>query len=196
MEIETDNKKSVKGRIVTAAWQLFYEKGYNGTTVDDIIELSGTSKGSFYYYFNTKDELLNTLSIILDDNYEVLKTKMDPDMNCYEKLLYLNYEAHSMMEEKISIDLLASLYSTQLVAQGHRSLLDQNRTYYKRISSVIDEGQKRGEISDEVPVNELVRYYSMCERALVSDWCLNKGAYSLGEYSKQCMPIMLEHFKK
>lgn len=26
MEIETDNKKSVKGRIVTAAWQLFYEK--------------------------------------------------------------------------------------------------------------------------------------------------------------------------
>ena len=90
MEIETANKKSVKGRIVTAAWQLFYEKGYNGTTVDDIIELSGTSKGSFYYYFNTKDELLNTLSIILDDNYEVLKTKMDPDMNCYEKLLYLN----------------------------------------------------------------------------------------------------------
>ena len=196
MEIETDNKKSVKGRIVTAAWQLFYEKGYNGTTVDDIIELSGTSKGSFYYYFNTKDELLNTLSIILDDNYEVLKTKMDPDMNCYEKLLYLNYEAHSMLEEKISIDLLASLYSTQLVAQGRRSLLDQNRTYYKLISSVIDEGQKRGEISDEVPVNELVRYYSMCERALVSDWCLNKGAYSLGEYSKQCMPIMLEHLKK
>ena len=155
-----------------------------------------TGKDQRIYYFNTKDELLNTLSMILDDNYEILKEKMDPDMNSYDKLLYLNYEAHSMIEEKINIDLLASLYSTQLVAQGHRSLLDQNRTYYKLISSVIDEGQKRGEISDEVPVNELVRYYSMCERALVSDWCLNKGAYSLGEYSKQCMPIMLEHFKK
>ena len=66
----------------------------------------------------------------------------------------------------------------------------------KQVQLIDDEGQKRGEISDEVPVNELVRYYSMCERALVSDWCLNKGAYSLGEYSKQCMPIMLEHFKK
>ena len=50
MTIETENQKSVKGRIVAAAWQLFYEKGYNGTTVDDIIDLSGTSKGSFYYY--------------------------------------------------------------------------------------------------------------------------------------------------
>lgn len=196
MEIGTENNKGVKSRIVEAAWQLFYEKGYNGTTVDDIIDLSGTSKGSFYYYFNTKDELLNTLSMILDEHYEELEKKMDPDMNSYEKLLYLNYEAHTMMEEKISIDLLASLYSTQLVAHGHRSLLDQNRKYYKLVSSVIDEGQKRGEISDAISVNELVRYYSMCERALVSDWCLNKGEYSLGAYSKKCMPIMLEHFKK
>ena len=54
----SEEKKSVKSRIVSAAWQLFYEKGYNGTTVDDIIELSDTSKGSFYYYFSTKDELL------------------------------------------------------------------------------------------------------------------------------------------
>ena len=38
MEKETE-KKSVKSRIVSAAWQLFYEKGYNGTTVDEIIEL-------------------------------------------------------------------------------------------------------------------------------------------------------------
>ena len=195
MTIETENQKSVKGRIVAAAWQLFYEKGYNGTTVDDIIDLSGTSKGSFYYYFNTKDELLNTLSMILDDNYEILKEKMDPDMNSYDKLLYLNYEAHSMMEEKISIDLLASLYSTQLVAQGERHLLDQNRSYYKLVTKIVDEGQKKGQIRSDMPISEITQYYAMCERALVSDWCLNKGVYSLGEYSKECMPIMLEHFK-
>ena len=129
MTIETENQKSVKGRIVAAAWQLFYEKGYNGTTVDDIIDLSGTSKGSFYYYFNTKDELLNTLSMILDDNYEILKEKMDPDMNSYDKLLYLNYEAHSMIEEKINIDLLASVFytacgtGTQIIAGSEPDIL-------------------------------------------------------------------------
>ena len=172
MEKQTE-KKSIKNRIVSAAWQLFYEKGYNGTTVDDIIELSGTSKGSFYYYFNTKDELLNTLSLILDDYYEELEAKMDPEMNSFFKLLYLNCEMHTMMEEKISIDLLASLYSTQLV----------------------EEGQKRGQIRTDVAVSQITNYYAMCERALVSDWCLNKGEYSLGQYSKECMPIMMEHFK-
>lgn len=193
--MEKIKKESMKNRIVSAAWQLFYEKGYNGTTVDDIIELSGTSKGSFYYYFNTKDELLNTLSMILDEFYEELEVNMDEAMNSFDKLLYMNYEAHTMMEEKISIDLLASLYSTQLVAQGERHLLDQNRTYYKLVTKVVDEGQKRGQIRGDVPVSDVAKYYAMCERALVSDWCLNKGTYSLGEYSRECLPIMMEHFK-
>ena len=155
--MEKIKKESIKNRIVTAAWQLFYEKGYNGTTVDDIIELSGTSKGSFYYYFNTKDELLNTLSMILDDFYEELEVKMDANMNSFYKLLYINYEAHSMMEEKISIDLLASLYSTQLVAQGERHLLDQNRSYYKLVTKIVDEGQKKGQIRSDMPISEITQ---------------------------------------
>lgn len=195
MEKEGKNA-SVKSRIVSAAWNLFYEKGYNGTTVDEIIELSGTSKGSFYYYFNTKDELLNTLSMILDENYEKLERIMDDSMNSFDKLMFLNYEAHTLMEKKISIDILASLYSTQLVAVGQRHLLDQNRSYYKLITKVVEEGQMRGELRDDVPVSDITKYYSMCERALVYDWCLNKGSYSLGERSKEWLPMMMEHFKK
>ncbi len=188
-------KRNVKNRIVSAAWQLFYEKGYNRTTVDDIIALSGTSKGSFYYYFNTKDELLNTLSVILDDYYEELETKMDSAMNCFDKLLYMNYEMHTMMEEKISRDLLASLYSTQLVTAGDNSLLDQNRKYYRLVTKTVEEGQNRGQIRGDMPASAITKYYSMCERALVSDWCMNKGSYSLKEYSRECMPIMMEHFR-
>lgn len=195
MEHETE-KKSVKSRIVSAAWQLFYEKGYNGTTVDEIIELSGTSKGSFYYYFDTKDELLNTLSFVLDEYYEELDREMKEDMDSFDKLLYINYMAHTMMEEKISIDLLSSLYSTQLVAAGQRRLLDQNRHYYKLVTRIVEEGQKRGEINDTRSVSDIVQYYSMCERALVYDWCLNKGEYSLSKKSKEWMPVMMEHFQK
>ena len=189
-------KKSVKSRIVSAAWQLFYEKGYNGTTVDEIIELSETSKGSFYYYFSTKDELLNTLSLVLDEYYEELDREMEEGMDSFGKLIYINYKAHSMMEEKISIDLLSSLYSTQLVAAGQRHLLDQNRHYYKLVTKIVEEGQKKGEICAEKQVSDIVQYYSMCERALVYDWCLNKGSYSLAERSKEWMPVMMGHFRK
>lgn len=188
-------KKGVKDRIVAAAWELFYDKGYDNTTVDDIISLSETSKGSFYYYFESKDSLLKTLSAILDEWYEELEQEMNLEMNSFDKLLYLNYEVHSRMEHRIDYELLASLYSTQLITKGNNNLLDQNRTYYKLITKLVEEGQRRGEITTEKTVGEITKYYSLCERALVSDWCLNKGSYSLGDYSREYMPLLLEHFK-
>ena len=189
-------KKSVKTRIVSAAWQLFYEKGYDQTTVDDIIALSGTSKGSFYYYFSTKDELLGTLYNVLDHFYEELADRMEPSMNSFDKLLYLNEKAHEMIEKKIPLDLLTSLYSTQLTFKGNRHLLDKNRVYYQLITEIAEEGQKRGEIRTDKPVSEIVRYYSLCERALITDRCLNQGSYSLHAYTKEYMPVMLAYFRQ
>ncbi|HBA62703.1 MAG TPA: TetR/AcrR family transcriptional regulator [Lachnospiraceae bacterium] len=184
----------VKNKIVEAAWELFYEKGYDNTTIDDIIRRSGTSKGSFYYHFDSKDAFLGTLSTILDEKYEELYREMDPAMNSFDKLLYLNLKMHEMLEQKVNVDLLASLYSTQLVAK-EGNLLDQNRIYYRMIGSIIEEGQKRGQISGERSVSELTKYYALCERALVTEWCLHRGGYSLAEYSHEYFPVMLEHFR-
>ena len=189
------SKQNVKRRIVDAAWELFYEKGYDDTTVDDIIRLSDTSKGSFYYYFSGKDALLDTLSTILDEYYANLEEELDENMNSFDKLMFLNYKSHLFMATKIDVTLLASLYSTQLIAKGERNLLDQNRTYYRLISRIVEEGHVRNQISREKSIQEITKYYSLCERALVSDWCLNRGSYSLAEYSKEYMPILMEHFR-
>ena len=189
------SKQNVKRRIVDAAWELFYEKGYDDTTVDDIIRLSDTSKGSFYYYFSGKDALLDTLSTILDEYYANLEEELDENMNSFDKLMFLNYKSHLFMETKIDVTLLASLYSTQLIAKGERNLLDQNRTYYRLISRIVEEGHVRNQISREKSIQEITKYYSLCERALVSDWCLNRGSYSLAEYSKEYTPILMEHFR-
>ena len=50
-EMAKDKKRKTKKNIVSAAWRLFYEQGYDDTTVDEIIRASGTSKGTFYHYF-------------------------------------------------------------------------------------------------------------------------------------------------
>ena len=61
------NNRNTKGKIVSTAWRLFYEQGYDNTTVDDIVYESGTSKGSFYHYFSGKDALLSSLSYLFDE---------------------------------------------------------------------------------------------------------------------------------
>ena len=53
-------KKSerTRQRIVEAANRLFYHKGYNKTSFSDVVEAAGVPRGNIYYYFKTKDEIL------------------------------------------------------------------------------------------------------------------------------------------
>ena len=185
-----------KGKIVKAAWDLFYRNGYEDTTIEEIIELSGTSKGSFYHYFKGKDALLSSLSYLFDERYEELMEEIDPNMNSFDKLMLLNHELFLMIENEISLDLLARLYSSQLITRGEKHLLDHNRIYYKLLRSLALEGQAKGELRSDVSANEIVRTYALCERALLYDWCIFGGAYSLHQYSDQMMPKFMESYKK
>lgn len=49
------------GRLFAAAVDLFAERGYSGTTVDAIVERAGVAKGTVYYHFKGKAELLDAL---------------------------------------------------------------------------------------------------------------------------------------
>ena len=189
------NERNTKGRIINAAWDLFYEQGYEYTTVEEIIEKSETSKGSFYHYFEGKDALLGSLSYIFDEEYERLKVVMPESMTSFEKLLYLNGELFSMIENRIDIDLLTRLYSTQLVTKGEKHLLDNKRVYYKLLRKIVTEGQEKKELTSSMTVGEIVKFYAMCERALLYDWCLCNGEYSLRHYAEKTMPMFLEKVK-
>lgn len=189
------NTRNTKGRIIQAAWQLFYRQGYDDTTVEEIIEASGTSRGSFYHYFEGKDALLSSVSFLFDEKYEELMETMDPDMNAFDKLMYLNRELFAMVENSISLELLARLYSSQLVTKGDKHLLDRNRVYYKVLRQIVLQGQERGELRSDVTANEMVRVYAMCERALIYDWCLSDGDYSLLQYGRSMMPMFFQGFR-
>lgn len=186
---------STKKKIVSAAWHLFYEQGYDNTTVDDIVYESGTSKGSFYHYFNGKNALLSSLSYLFDDKYEELTDTLTPDMTCMDKLLYLNRELFRLIEDTIAIDLLAQLLSSQLITRSEKHLLDRNRTYYKLLRTIFQEGQNAGELTSQVSVNDMVKTYALCERALMYDWCLCNGEYSLSEYSQKMLPLFLAGYR-
>ena len=189
------NARNTKGRIISAAWKLFYEQGYEDTTVEDIVFESETSKGSFYHYFDGKDALLGTLANVFDEKYEELKETMDPELDAMEKLIYLNHELYAMIDGGNSIDLMTRLLSTQLLAKGEKHLLDRNRTYFKLLRQIISEGQKAGQLRTDRTVNEILKVYTMWERALMYDWCLAGGEYSLVTYTDSVTPMFLESYR-
>ena len=189
------NSRNTKGRIIAAAWKLFYEQGFEETTIEDIVYESETSKGSFYHYFKGKDELMGTLANVFDEKYEQLMVEMDPGLDAMEKLIYVNHELFSMIDGGVSMDLLSRLLSTQLLARGEKHLLDRSRTYSKVLRQIISEGQRRGELRTDWTVNEVVNAYALWERALLYDWCLCGGEYSLVDYTDRVTPMFLESYR-
>src|SRR5690349_8571624 len=52
---------ATRDRLLQAAMEVFAARGYHGTTVDDIVSASATSKGAFYHYFSSKQDVFLTL---------------------------------------------------------------------------------------------------------------------------------------
>lgn len=190
------NSRNTKSKIVSAAWKLFYDNGYENTTIEDIIFESGTSKSSFYHYFESKDALLGSLAYLFDEKYEELEADICFDDDCVDVLLFLNRKLFEMIENTVDLELMKRLYSTQLVTRNEKQLLDHNRVYYRLLRKIVIAGQERNRITKAMSVNEIVKYYAFCERAVIYDWCLCNGDYSLSDSASKLMPFFMKRIEK
>ena len=71
-------------------------------------------------------------------------------------------------------------------------IFDNNRYYYRLIRKTIEVGKTRGEIKADISTGEIVKLYAMCERALMYDWCISGGEYSIKHYAKNILPMLFD----
>lgn len=72
----SNRKQETRDRILEAALEVFAEKGYHETNVDDIVNASNTSKGGFYFHFPSKREIFLTL---IDEMGKILVEKIEAE---------------------------------------------------------------------------------------------------------------------
>lgn len=190
------SSNQTKRRIVASAWELFYKYGYENTTIDDIVEHSGASKGSFYHYFSSKDALLESLSYLFDEKYDELMETMSRDLGPIDRLILMNRELFSMIENTVPVTMLSQLFSSQITTKGERHMYSPDRAYYKLLRQIGIEGKEQGLFRDDLSVNDISQAYSLYERGMMYDWCISDGRYSLCQYSEKMLPLFLRGLLK
>ena len=96
-----------KNEILDAAQQFFFQKGYEQTSIQDIIDNLGIAKGTFYYYFTSKMDLLDKLvDRATSEITAALKQIVDSHMNAIEKFNNFFRTATVMKMQKIDVFLL------------------------------------------------------------------------------------------
>ena len=171
---------TLKQRIIDCAWELFYKKGYANTTIDEIIEKAGTSKGGFYYYFKKKDDLLNSLYVIFDREYEKFYTKLDKSQNAIVQLELVSQYVSYFIDANVSYELLTSLYISQLAERKQDAFLSPDRYYFRMIKEIMERGQERGEIRSDIDSYDLAHHIMLLERGIFINWCVRAGGFALG----------------
>lgn len=169
----------IKERLVIAAWELFTEKGYEETTITDIIERSKTSRGSFYHHFRAKEDLIFSLAYFFDENYDEWMQTLPPALSAVEKLTAFNQYIFKNIESSRYAPFLSTLYGLQVMTGGTRHILNPRRRYYQILNQFTKEGIDSGEISFPGSYKELSEQIASLQRGLTYDWCLNEQRYSL-----------------
>jgi len=119
-----------KDEFLDTAQQLFFTQGYDQTSVEAIIRKMGLSKGTFYYYFKSKEDLLDKLIERLSKNIlkEVRKIVEEDELNAIEKLNKAFIATRTVKIE--NMELLKVLIK---VMYDDRNLLFRHKIYRKSV---------------------------------------------------------------
>ena len=144
------NEQKQRQQLLNAAWKLFYQNGYQNTTMEDILKEAHCSKGRFYYYFHAKAELLDSMYELFDEKYEEFYRSIDKTLGSFEQLLLLNRFMFDFMSRQIGRELLTSLYISQLSGTTGIRFWGEQRSFVKIILEIVKCGQERGEIRTDL----------------------------------------------
>ncbi|MFC4906622.1 TetR/AcrR family transcriptional regulator [Actinomadura gamaensis] len=150
----------MQDRLVAVATRLFAEKGYEGTSVQEIVEAAGVTKGAMYHYYGSKDELL----------YEIYHRLLGMQTKRLEQIA----DGPGTVEERVraaAVDVLNTSFdnledlrvffrSTHLLSPERQAAVrSERRRYHERFRALVEEGQADGTFRAETPADIVVNFF-------------------------------------
>ncbi len=145
-------------RILDAAQRLFLEKGYDNTTIQDIVdELGGLTKGAVYHHFKSKEEIMDAVGdrmFFANNPFEAVKKRSD--LSGLEKLREV-IRLNNADEQRTDLTLqsVPVAKNPRLLAE---MLISNRKVLTPCFRELIDEGLADGSICTEYPreISELL----------------------------------------
>ncbi|MFC0601630.1 TetR/AcrR family transcriptional regulator [Streptomyces palmae] len=152
--------KPVPQRLLAAATRLFAEQGYDRTSVQEIVEAAGVTKGALYHYFGSKDDLLHEVyGRVLRLQQERLDSFAEADAPVEERLRAAAADVVVTTIENIDDATIFFRSMHHLSPEKHRQVRAERRRYHERFRQLIEEGQRAGVFSDATPADLVVDYH-------------------------------------
>lgn len=148
-----NDKENTKTKIINVARELFLTKGYEETRISDIIDgLDGLTKGAIYHYFQSKEDIFDSvITEIGNKNIQIFdEIKKDKKLNGAEKLIKIVESSFGNENMKTIKDMSPNLLDNpKLLAAFFAEI--RNITIPQYIQPIINEGIADGSIKTKYP---------------------------------------------
>ncbi|MEB7886554.1 TetR/AcrR family transcriptional regulator [Serratia fonticola] len=142
-----------RAEILQAASELFQEIGYESTSVDSIVRSAGIAKGTFYYYFKSKDEVLAALAQQLCAEM-VARSQIiadDPQLGAIEKFCAIIAAQNQTVEAGQA--LVEDLHRPENRALHERSNIETVLAFGPILATVVEQGNQEGVFQVDDPLS-------------------------------------------
>lgn len=142
-----------RAEILQAASELFQEIGYESTSVDSIVRSAGIAKGTFYYYFKSKDEVLAALALQLCAEM-VARSQIiadDPQLGAIEKFCAIIASQNQTVEAGQA--LVEDLHRPENRALHERSNIETVLAFGPILAAVVEQGNQEGVFQVDDPLS-------------------------------------------
>ncbi len=180
MNLRKQNNKSIERRkeILSISQRLFNKKGFSETSINEIMNSIGMAKGGFYYYFESKDQILDEL---VDRYIDGKISKVEPIVNdnSFDALVKFKLMFIAEFEYDIQCNKLDKhLYNIKNVDMHQRILVKMVEKYAPVINKVILQGIEEGIFQVEYPLEAaeflVSGFHFLCDLCIFA-W--NKNEY-------------------
>ncbi len=183
--------RPVKERLLRVATRLFARNGFEGTSVQDIVDAAGVTKGAMYHYYGSKDDLLyevyhQLLTMQTTRLAEIVKGPGTPDERLRAAAIDVVVSSLANLDDMIvffrSLHMLPDDRQTQVRAE--------RRAYNDQFKALVEEGMADGTFRTEVPADIVVHYYLSAVNQLGS-WFRPDGPLSPTQVGEQYTELLL-----
>ena len=156
MRVSKDPEERRK-EILDRAEMLFITKGYSKTTVNDILQMVGIAKGTFYYYFKSKEEVMDAIVMrFINLGVEAAKdVALDPNFRAPEKIFQILMAQSPDTSRKE--EMIEQLHQANNVEMHQKSLVETILHLTPILTEVVEQGIKEGSFKTPYP-KEVVEF--------------------------------------
>lgn len=186
------NAQSQKTRkkIFDAAASLMKEYGEDYLTIANICEKAGISKGTFFYHFNSKDDLMMYYLKEGFDDYVVSHRTLDEAGEDIFELVVQLYEDYLDYCQEAGIDFISNYYVPKNKALDARGSMGSRETMNLLLKANVDgfeAAQKSGYVRTDWSAEDMA--YDCCSiiKGCVFEWCVTDGRIDLIAHMKHML---------